>query len=65
MARRRVVASTAFSLFSFQDIITSVTGIMVLVTLMLALELITRVQTSAPAQTAVQTKRVEVTVEET
>ncbi|HEV7283128.1 MAG TPA: hypothetical protein VGN57_23175 [Pirellulaceae bacterium] len=37
MARRRA-QPIAFSLFAFQDIITSVTGIMILITLMLSLE---------------------------
>ncbi|MBI2826548.1 MAG: hypothetical protein HYX69_17895 [Planctomycetia bacterium] len=40
MARRH--RSSPFSLFSFQDIITSVTGIIILLTLILALELVTR-----------------------
>ena len=50
MAQRKT--STAFSLFAFQDIITSVTGIMVLVTLILALELIQRKESSPPVKTA-------------
>lgn len=50
MARRK--KSMAFSLFAFQDIITSVTGIMVLVTLILALELIQRKGSSPSAKTA-------------
>ena len=50
MARRK--KSLAFSLFAFQDIITSVTGIMVLVTLILALELIQRKESSPPIKTA-------------
>lgn len=41
--------SAPFSLFAFQDIITSVTGIMVLVTLTLALELLQRTE-GAPAE---------------
>lgn len=45
MARRH--RSSPFSLFSFQDIITSVTGIIILLTLILALELVTR-DPSAP-----------------
>lgn len=44
--------ASAFSLFAFQDIITSVTGIMVFVTLMLALELLNRVQNAPPIKTA-------------
>ena len=50
MARRK--KSMAFSLFAFQDIITSVTGIMVLVTLILALELIQQKESSPPVKTA-------------
>lgn len=42
------------SLFSFQDIITSVTGVMVLLTLLMAVELIQRVTASPPQQTAAQ-----------
>ena len=45
MSKRRNSGS-AFSLFSFQDIITSVTGIMILITLILALELLDRVEAS-------------------
>ena len=43
---KRKKTSTTFSLFAFQDIITSVCGIIVLVTLLLTLELSTRVVTS-------------------
>jgi hypothetical protein len=39
------------SLFSFQDIITSVTGVMILLTLLLALELKEKTETSPPVQT--------------
>jgi hypothetical protein len=46
---RRGKNGVAFSLFAFQDIITSVTGIMILVTLILALELLQQMETS-PAQ---------------
>jgi hypothetical protein len=42
------------SLFSFQDIVTSVTGVMILLTLLLAVELIQRIVSSAPQQTMVQ-----------
>lgn len=45
---------SAFSLFTFQDIITSVTGIMILASLILALEFVER-KTEAPAQ---QTKNI-------
>ena len=47
MARRK--ASSPFSLFSFQDIITCVSGIIILITLVLALELIQR-KLSPPVQ---------------
>lgn len=40
--KRRRAPTEAFSLFSFQDIITSVTGVIILVTLLLAVELIKR-----------------------
>ena len=49
---RRKRNTAAFSLFAFQDIITSVTGIMILVTLILALELIQRKEQSPPQKTA-------------
>jgi len=48
---RRGRGSAAFSLFAFQDIITSVTGIMILVTLILSLELIERKEGSPVVQT--------------
>ena len=54
MSRRRSARQSAFSLFSFQDIITSVTGIMVLITLLLAVELINRTEASPPMQTREQ-----------
>lgn len=50
MATRRR-KTTAFSLFAFQDIITSVTGVMILVTMILALELINRKVGSPANQT--------------
>lgn len=53
MARKRSTQA-AFSLFSFQDIITSVTGIMILITLILALELVNRVESAPANQTAQQ-----------
>lgn len=56
---RRGQNSTPISLFSFQDIITSVTGIMILVTLMMTLELVQRTMTSPAVQTAVVTSEVE------
>lgn len=55
MGKRRS-SQVKISLFSFQDIITSVTGIMILTTLLLALELINRTQGSPPVQTAEHTK---------
>lgn len=60
MARRRN-DSSPLSLFAFQDIITSVTGILVLLTLILALELTQSHPSSATAATA----RVESTTLET
>jgi hypothetical protein len=52
MSRRRR-ATTAFSLFSFQDIITSVTAILILLVLILSLELVTRRHEAAAADPAV------------
>jgi len=49
---RRGRGAPAFSLFAFQDIITSVTGIMLLVTMLLALELLQRQESSPPLATA-------------
>jgi hypothetical protein len=51
---RRHARSEAFSLFAFQDIITSVTGVIILVTLLLAIELVQRVTVAAPTS-AVET----------
>ncbi len=48
MGRRRA-SGPPISLFSFQDIITSVTGIMILVTLLMAVELIRRPKQAASA----------------
>tara|TARA_R110002111_G_scaffold1162_5_gene8246 strand:+ start:7094 stop:7894 length:801 start_codon:yes stop_codon:yes gene_type:complete len=50
MRRRRT--QNKFSLFAFQDIITSVTGIVIFVTLLMSLELIQRHPKSAHAETA-------------
>jgi hypothetical protein len=47
--RRRRRSAAAFSLFSFQDIITSVTAILILLVLILALELVTRRHAAAAA----------------
>jgi small-conductance mechanosensitive channel len=58
MSRRRR-KSSPFSLFSFQDIITSVTAVIILITLILALDLITRQPdstTSQPSETVRQLK---------
>src|SRR5262245_5426312 len=52
---RRGRGGTPISLFSFQDIITSVTGIMILVTLILALDVIRRRQGAPDTQTAALT----------
>ncbi len=59
---RRGRNTTKFSLFAFQDIITSVTGIMILVTLILALELLQRKEKSPPKRTAQVTEQVLATV---
>ncbi len=53
---RRGRGGTPISLFSFQDIITSVTGIMILVTLFLALEVIRRKEGSPQQRTKVLTE---------
>jgi chromosome segregation ATPase len=50
MARRRS-AAPRFSLFSFQDIITCTTGIMLMITLVMALRLVQTSAASAPVQT--------------
>lgn len=52
--RRRKGASVPFSLFAFQDIITSVTGIILLITMMMAVEL---VQNMTKAETAPQEQK--------
>ena len=62
MARRRHNESP-LSLFSFQDIITSVTGILVLLTLILALDLTTREAASSVA--TLETRAVAAEVQET
>ena len=49
--RRRRTPSAPFSLFAFQDIITSVTGIMILVTLLIAIDLVNRQADSPRVQT--------------
>jgi len=50
---RRRTSPAPFSLFAFQDIITSVTGILILVTLLIALELVNR-RKNAPQHQTVQ-----------
>ena len=55
MGRRN--SGPPISLFSFQDIITSVTGIMILVTLLLGVELVQRTVNSPPVKTADITAR--------
>lgn len=57
MARRRRKGNEAFSLFAFQDIITAVTGIVVLITLLLAVELMERVEATPTNDTATQVKQ--------
>jgi len=54
---RRGRSSSPFSLFSFQDIITSVTGIVILITLMLAVEMLAR--RSASSKSVPKTSRTE------
>lgn len=54
MSRMRRTTEQPLSLFSFQDIITSVTGVMILLTLLLSIELIQRIVSSAPQQTKKQ-----------
>ncbi len=56
---RRSRSSSPFSLFAFQDIITSVTGIMILVTMMLALELLERKEQSPEVKTNEAIEQVE------
>src|SRR5687768_7345021 len=48
---RRSQRTSPFSLFSFQDIITCVSGIIILITLMLVLELVQRRQRSPQVRT--------------
>ena len=63
MVRRRKKQVT-FSLFAFQDIITSVTGIMILATLMLAVEFIQRIDGAPPRQTEKIAARLRQSLEE-
>jgi hypothetical protein len=50
MARPRRRSSSTFSLFAFQDIITSVTAIMILIVLIMALEFVTRSRVAGMAE---------------
>jgi hypothetical protein len=61
---RRGRGGSPVSLFAFQDIITSVTGIMILVTLFLALELINRREGSPDVQTAALTAEIQEAVQQ-
>lgn len=56
---RRGRAKSPFSLFSFQDIITSVTAILILIVLILSLELVTRRSREAAASPAMTRARLE------
>jgi len=62
--RSRHKNSSPFSLFAFQDIITSVTGIMILITMTLALDLVQKVASSPRAATPAIAGQVEVAVKE-
>ena len=62
MGRRK--SSPAFSLFSFQDIITSVTAILVLVMLMLTIELVSRKRSAAANNPDVNRRKIHKTVEQ-
>jgi hypothetical protein len=61
---RRNRSRAAFSLFSFQDIITAVTAIVILLVLILTLELITRRQQVAAADPAIGREALEATIAE-
>jgi hypothetical protein len=61
---RRSRSRAAFSLFSFQDIITAVTAIVILLVLILTLELITRRQQAAAADPGVGRAALEETIAE-
>lgn len=64
MTRRRA-SLQAFSLFSFQDIITSVTGIIVLILLVLSLELVDREYGSPSAQNETVRKQAQAALDAT
>jgi hypothetical protein len=59
---RRKGNSVPFSLFAFQDIITSVTGIILLITMMMALELVQNMQRAASAPQEQKSSAVEQTL---
>lgn len=61
---RRNRSQAAFSLFSFQDIITAVTAIVILLVLILTLELITRRQQAAAADPGIGRAALEETIAE-
>jgi len=63
MTRRRR-ARAPFSLFSFQDIITCVTGIIILITLVLALELTQRKLSAPTVTTSLLASQIEKVIEE-
>jgi cell division protein FtsB len=62
--RSRHKKSSPFSLFAFQDIITSVTGIMILITMTLALDLVQKATSSPRSATPAIAEQVEVAVKE-
>jgi hypothetical protein len=62
---RRKKGGSPFSLFSFQDIITCVSGIIILITLVLAIELSQRTQGSPAAQTAELASDIRTAIEDT
>ena len=64
MPKKRRKKLRAFSLFAFQDIITSVTGIVILITLLLAIELMDRVESSPASQTKKVVQLLDVSIEE-
>ena len=64
MSRRRRKSATTFSLFAFQDIITAVTGIVVLITLFLAIELMERSEGTPTSQTQAQSKQTQQSIEQ-
>ena len=64
MSRKRRKSATTFSLFAFQDIITAVTGIVVLITLFLAIELMERSEGTPTSQTQAQSKQTQQSIEQ-